>query len=48
MLGKSGLNIRTQQEKSYQNDVLLFLGYDFFYMQVFVIYMGLENYQNIL
>ena len=28
MQGKNGLDIRNQQEKSYQNDELLFLGFE--------------------
>ena len=28
MLGKNGLHIRIQQEKSYQNDELFFLGFE--------------------
>ena len=27
-MGKNGLHIRIQQEKSYQNDELLFLGFE--------------------
>ena len=28
MLGKNGLHIRIQQEKSYQNDKLFYLGFE--------------------